>query len=213
MDKRFFEQAAKELEAGNVDIGLMAKATALTEGDERKARAKYLLLRAEELAAPFEPRSVGEVASQAADAAVAGTVAAAPVVWKVTKIVLWSVLAGILSYLVVSNVMKKVREAQLFHIEQVRLQEKTRTLWFPSEDYPEAKGAEAQRIQYNAMLVQLESKHSPVNPSMRNYDPHLVQRIESRVDELRRRGLTPVRALKQAAKDEAGVVLYIPPTR
>ncbi len=49
IDNIFFENALGELEAGNKNKGIWAKSLALAEGDEVKAKSKYIQLRAEDL--------------------------------------------------------------------------------------------------------------------------------------------------------------------
>jgi hypothetical protein len=45
----FYQQAAREIAEDRVQQGLMAKACALTDGDQERTRAFYMRLRAEEL--------------------------------------------------------------------------------------------------------------------------------------------------------------------
>lgn len=49
MDKKFFGLAAEEVANGEVDAALLVKSIALSDGDEKRGRALYIKLRAEEI--------------------------------------------------------------------------------------------------------------------------------------------------------------------
>lgn len=63
---------------------------------------------------------------------------------------------------------------------------------------------------FDAMLVQLESKSNRVNSRSPHYDERTVLRIEARVTSLVEQGYPPTLALKWAAKEITGVDLSIP---
>lgn len=223
MDKRFYEQAAIEAASGQVDMGLMAKAAALSDGDPNKAKAKYITLRAEELQAQHRRATLAAVATGAASTAATGVVLASkatvvtaealwPIFIKLCKVFMWIiiVIAGmaILIKILVSSEIRSARNgsapagsAQIVSVDTTY------------RDYPLGTTEAQMYRQYNAMLDQLEAKYSPANPASPNFNRAFIVRLEQRIAFHESRGLVPVLALKQAARDEAGIVLDIPPAR
>lgn len=223
MDKRFYEQAAIEAASGQVDMGLMAKAAALTDGDPNRAKAKYITLRAEELQAQHRRAKLTAAATGAASTAATGVVLASkatavtaealwPVLIKLCKVAMWILIAivGIAIFIniyVNSEIQSErggsvpARSAQSAPVDM------------SNRDYPLGRTEEQMDRQYNAMLDQLEAKYSPANPASANFSRAFVVRLEQRVAFHESRGLLPVLALKQAAMDEAGIRLYVPPVR
>lgn len=56
MDKHFFGLAGAEVARGQIDAALLVKAVALSEGDEVRGKALYIVLRADEIAQEYERR-------------------------------------------------------------------------------------------------------------------------------------------------------------
>lgn len=83
--KDFFVHAASEVANGRVDQTLFIKALALADGDEKKARAIYIKLRAEELQKESRSERVARTASVAVGLATGTVVAAGVVATQVAK--------------------------------------------------------------------------------------------------------------------------------
>lgn len=64
--------------------------------------------------------------------------------------------------------------------------------------------------QFNAMLDELEAKHSAANPMSPAFDQSVVNRIEDRLIAYEQQGMDSLVALKRAAKEVVGVNLSIP---
>ena len=62
----FFDQAGKEMAEGDIHFGLYTMALSKSEGDEEKAKAKYLQLRVEVLK---QEAAIGETLVEAAEKA------------------------------------------------------------------------------------------------------------------------------------------------
>lgn len=76
IDKRYYANAAREVADGTIDSDLYVKALALADGEERKARAIYVGLRAEELQSDARKTAVANALGGAAGLTV-GTAQAA----------------------------------------------------------------------------------------------------------------------------------------
>ncbi|MBB1473981.1 hypothetical protein H5368_13360 [Luteimonas sp. MC1782] len=61
MDKHFFGLAAAEVASGQIDAALFVKSVALSDGDEKRGRALYIKLRADELAQEYKRREAARI--------------------------------------------------------------------------------------------------------------------------------------------------------
>lgn len=79
VDKRYYADAALEVSGGHIDSALYVKALAMAGGDDKRAQAVYIGLRAEELQSEARKATAAKAVGAAAGLAV-GTTQAAVVV-------------------------------------------------------------------------------------------------------------------------------------
>lgn len=226
MDKRFYEQAAREFLRGSLDPALMAKAIATTGGDEAKAKAAYLTLRAEELQSADRARRIKNAAYMTAAVTGTGTVLAGkaavsatqhlwPVFVRISKVLLWvliglSLASGVL-YLFLTSTPKALTspEQSTSRDSSAAVAARPNNQFRPI-GYSLGDTKVQQDGQYDAMLSDLERQYPPLNPSSRQFNPSLVSKIESRIAVYESQGLSGPAALQKAALELTKVRVLIP---
>lgn len=227
MDKRFFEQAAREMIGGSIDAALMAKAVAMSQGEEAKAKAAYLTLRAEELQSADRARRLKNAALVAATATGTGTVLASkaavsatqrvwPVLLKTTKVLLWIAVILIAASILLHMFLQK-HIGSLASTGKFAAASSTRTVStarspgeFRPLGYSLGITRNQQNAQYNAMLDELERKYPPLNPNSRQFSQSTVSRLESLVSAFEHQGLAGPVALQKAALQITNIRVLIP---
>ena len=67
VDQKYFLQAEKEHDSGNLDEAILAKANTLVKGKEEEIKFKYIELRAEDLKKKSDQRKKEEIISKATE--------------------------------------------------------------------------------------------------------------------------------------------------
>ena len=222
MDKQYFEQAAIEVSQGQLDTALMAKAIALALGDETKAKATYLSLRAEELQSENRRERIGAATSQAANLARSGTIAAGnaalsatgilwPALLKLIKFAFWALLIFVaVAFFLHKYINNSIRSEYPQLTSGTSPVSTSNSIIAPPRDYPLGSTRHQQDIQYDAMLDQLESQYSQADPKSKGFNRQFVAQLESQVAAHERQGIPGPVALQRAARNLSGVELTIP---
>ncbi len=117
IDKQYYADAALEVSGGHIDAALYVKALAMAGGEDKKAQAVYIGLRAEELQSEARKATAAKAVGTAAGLAVGTTQAAVVVARHLPFRKILAVLAAlagawiafILSLLVAGGIMEEMR--------------------------------------------------------------------------------------------------------
>lgn len=228
MDKRFFEQAAREMINGSIDVALMAKAIAMSQGEEAKAKAAYITLRAEELQSADRTRRLKSAALMAATATGAGTVLASqaavsathhlwPVLVKTGKILLWIAAIFIAVSILLHTFLQRTigSLASTGQLTESRTASAAATIARPASEfrplgYSLGKTQNQQNRQYDSMLDELERKYPPLNPNSSQFNQSAVAQLESLVAAYEHQGMAGPVALQRAALQITNIRVLIP---
>lgn len=188
---------ADEIANRNISPGLWAKALAEAEGNEQKAKARYIKLRVDLL--KTEGAAIDELARLAKAREEAANKPVPAVKQQAVKAPqssgnLFGTLAllGVLGYMIFlafGSPGSNRAEATLASVPT------------PAQQIQQPVDAPSSPAQYEAALRAVLVKHPELNPDLPGHQRKLIEQVETQIDGYTRRGYTKVRALEIAIWD------------